>query len=60
MLGLIQEQLDENCGLTLCNLIAIVRDQFGITVCVGTMHNAIGKFRYSLKRVQMLDSTIVP
>ena len=39
MLGLIQEQLDENCGLTLCNLIAIVRDQFEITVCVGTMHN---------------------
>ena len=52
MLDLIQENIDDNCALTLENLIAIVRDRFEVEVCVTTMHNAIGKFRYSLKRTQ--------
>jgi len=52
MLDRIQENLDEDCALTLSNLIAIVRDEFEVTVCAATMHRAIGKFRYSLKRTQ--------
>jgi len=52
MLDRIQENLDEDCALTLSNLIAIVRDEFEVTVCVATMHKAIGRFRYSLKRTQ--------
>jgi len=52
MLDLIQESLDEDCALTLGNLIAIVRDEFQVVVSISTMHRAIGKFRYSLKRIQ--------
>ena len=52
MLNRIQENIDEDCSLTLNNLIAIVRDEFEVTVCAATMHRAIGKFRYSLKRTQ--------
>ena len=48
MLDLIQESLDEDCALTLGNLISIVRDEFQVVVCISTMHRAIGKFRYSL------------
>ena len=45
MLDRIQENLDEDCALTLSNLIAIVRDEFEVTACAATMHKAIGKFR---------------
>ena len=55
MLDFIQELLDEDCALTLGNLIARVRDEFQVVVCVGTMHNAIGRFRYSLKRTQNIS-----
>jgi len=51
-LDFIQELLDEDCALTLDNLIAKVRDEFQVVVCAGTMHNAMGRFRYSLKRRQ--------
>jgi len=52
MLDRIQENLDRYCALTLSNLIAIVRDEFEVIVCSTTMHRAIRKFRYSLKRTQ--------
>jgi hypothetical protein len=52
MLDLIQESLDEDCALTLGNLIAIVRDEFQVVVSISSMHRATGKFRYSLKRIQ--------
>ena len=39
MLDVIKENLDENCSLTLENLIAIVRDRFDVVVSVTTMHN---------------------
>ena len=52
MLDRIQENLGEDCALTLSNLIAIVRDEFEVTICASTMHRAIEKFRYSLKRTQ--------
>ena len=42
MLIRIQENIDDDCSLTLCNLIAIVRDEFEVTVCTATMHRAIG------------------
>ena len=39
MLDVIKENLDENCSLTLENLIAIVLDRFDVVVSVTTMHN---------------------
>jgi hypothetical protein len=58
MLDLIQESLDEDCALTLVNLIAIARDEFQVVVSISTMHRAIGKFRYSLKRIQNIRITL--
>jgi hypothetical protein len=55
MLDFIQENLDEDCTLTLSNLIAKVRDEFQVVVCISTMHRAIGRFRYSLKRTQNIS-----
>ena len=56
MLDLIQESLDDDCALTLVNLIAIVRDEFQVVVSISTMRRAIGKFRYSLKKFKTLQS----
>ena len=39
MLDVIKENLDENCSLTLENLIAIVLDMFDVVGSVTTMHN---------------------
>jgi len=52
ILDFIQEHLDENCALTLHNLIDKVSDEFQVLVCAATMHRAIGRFRYSLKIIQ--------
>ena len=56
MLDVIKQNLDENCALTLENLIAIVRDRFEVVVSVTTMHNAVRRLRYSLKRTQLHES----
>ena len=52
LLDFIQENLNEDCTLTLSNLIAKVKDEFQVVVCCSKMHRATGRFRYSWKRTQ--------
>jgi hypothetical protein len=52
MLEFIQDTIDDNCTLTLENLQAQVRDEFGVEVSKSTIDRGIDSFRYSVKRIQ--------
>ena len=52
MLEFIQDKIDDNCTLTLENLQAQVRDEFGVEVSKSTIDRGIDSFRYSVKRIQ--------
>ena len=54
MLDFIQAKIDDNCTLTLENLQAQVRDQFGLLVSPSTIDRGIDSFRYSVKRIQKI------
>jgi len=52
MLDFIQDKIDDNCTLTLENLQAQVRDEFGVEVSKSTIDRGIDSFRYCVKRIQ--------
>jgi hypothetical protein len=54
MINHIKGCIDENCAVTLKNLVATVRLVFNVQVSSTTISRSIQKFRYSLKRIQKI------